>query len=52
MQGINPLQIIGMIKNGQNPQTLMMSLLEKNMGGTPMGDNLIKMARGGPNRGH
>ena len=47
MQGINPLQIIGMIKNGQNPQSLMMSLLEKNMGGTPMGDNLIKMARGG-----
>ena len=47
MQGINPLQIIGMIKNGQNPQSLMMSLLEKNMGGTPMGDKLIKMARGG-----
>ena len=47
MQGINPLQIIGMIKNGQNPQSLMISLLEKNMSGTPMGDNLIKMARGG-----
>lgn len=47
MPQINPMQIIGMIKGGQNPQTLIMSLLEQNMGGTPMGDNLIKMARNG-----
>nr|DAG21762.1 MAG TPA: hypothetical protein [Caudoviricetes sp.] len=36
-----------MIKQGQNPQQLMLSLLENNMGGTPMGNNLLNMARNG-----
>lgn len=47
MTGMNPMQIITMIKNGQNPQQLVLSMLENQMGGTPMGDNLLTMARNG-----
>ena len=47
MTGMNPMQIIAMIKNGQNPQHLVLSMLENQMGGTPMGDNLLTMARNG-----
>lgn len=47
MTEMNPMQIIAMIKNGQNPQQLVLSMLENQMGGTPMGDNLLTMARNG-----
>lgn len=47
MTGMNPMQIIAMIKNGQNPQQLVLSMLENQMGGTLMGDNLLTMARNG-----
>lgn len=47
MTRMNPMQIIAMIKNGQNPQQLVLSMLENQMGGTPMGDNLLTMARNG-----
>ena len=47
MTGMNPMQIIAMIKNGQNPQQLVLSMLENQMGGTPMGANLLAMARNG-----
>lgn len=46
---VNPVQLVQMIKNGQNPQQLMISILENRMSGTPMGDNLIRLAR--ENRG-
>lgn len=46
-QSMNPMQIIAMIKNGQNPQQLVLSMLENQMGGTPMGNNLLQMARNG-----
>lgn len=35
-----------MIKNGYNPQQLMLSILE-GQAGTPMGANLLKLAREG-----
>lgn len=44
---VNPMQLIAMIRRGQNPQQLMMSILEQQMKGTPMGDNLINLARNG-----
>lgn len=44
---VNPMQLIAMIRGGQNPQQLMMSILEGQMKGTPMGDNLINLARNG-----
>ena len=36
---------MSMVKSGHNPEQLMISLLEQRMKGTPMGDNLIKLAK-------
>ena len=47
MYDFNPMQLIAMIRNGYNPQQLMMNMLQTRMGGTPMGDNLLKLAREG-----
>ena len=41
----NPMEIISAIKNGQNPQQVLMSVLEGSMGQTPMGKNLIELAK-------
>lgn len=43
---VNPAQIVQMIKGGQNPQQLMLSFLEGNLGSTPMGANLLTLAKG------
>lgn len=40
-------QMIQMIRRGYNPQQLLLSMMENNMGGTPFGDNLINLARQG-----
>ena len=45
MTQIDPMQLIQQIKNGQNPQQLMLSVLENQMKGTPMGTNLLNLAR-------
>ena len=42
---VNPNQLIQMIKSGKNPQQLLMSVMESQMKGTPMGDHLIMLAR-------
>lgn len=42
---MNP--IIQMIKNGGNPEQIMLAMLEQQMGQTPMGQNLIQLARQG-----
>lgn len=43
----NPMQILQMIRKGGNPQQIMLSLMEQQMSGTPMGDNLIQLAKNG-----
>lgn len=43
---VNPMQFISMIKNGQNPQQLMMNFLEGQASNNPMGANLLKLAKG------
>lgn len=43
---VNPMQLIQMIKNGANPQQLMMNILESQMANTPMGQNLLTLAKG------
>ena len=45
MLQINPMQLIMMIKNGQNPQQLLMNVLENQMQDTPLGANLLNLAR-------
>ena len=42
---VNPMQLIQMIKQGQNPQQLLMSILEGQMQNTPMGANLLQLAK-------
>ena len=43
---VNPMQLIQMIKNGSNPQQLMLSVLEGQVSNTPMGQNLLTLAKG------
>lgn len=38
---------MNMIKQGYNPEQMMLGVLEQRMKGTPMGDNLINLARAG-----
>jgi hypothetical protein len=44
---VNPMFLVQAIKQGQNPQQLMLNILENNMSGTPLGDNLIDLAKKG-----
>lgn len=44
----NPaVQIIQRIKSGENPQQLMLAFLENNMQSTPIGANLLNLAKRG-----
>lgn len=43
---MNPMEIIQMIRNGQNPQQITMNILESRLGNTPMGANLLTLAKG------
>ena len=47
MQNFNPNILIQMIRNGSNPQQLMLSVLQSRLQGTPLGDNLITAAKNG-----
>ena len=44
---VDPMLLVQAIKNGQNPQQLMLNILENNMSSTPMGANLYELARQG-----
>ena len=46
MYPVNPIQLVQMIRNGQNPQQLMLSILA-GQAGTPIGANLLKLAQNG-----
>ena len=47
MYNVNPMELIAMIKQGYNPQQLLMNVLQTSMRGTPMGDNLINLVQQG-----
>lgn len=47
MPNINPMQLLAMIKNGRNPQQLMMSFLENNMANNPIGANMLNLIKSG-----
>ena len=48
MQQINnPLQFMQAVQSGQNPQQLIMQLLQQRLGNTPMGKNLLQFAQQG-----
>lgn len=42
---MNPMEIIQMIKGGQNPEQIAMNLIMMRMGNTPMGKNLMDLAK-------
>lgn len=42
---------MGMLRQGYNPEQMMLSVLETRMKGSPMGENLIRMARSGNRSG-
>ena len=44
---VDPNKLIQMIKQGKNPQQLMLSVLEGQAAGTPLGDNLLYLAKNG-----
>ena len=44
-QQFNPMQVIMAMKNGQNPQQIVMNMLQERMSQTPIGQNLIALAQ-------
>lgn len=48
---MNPMQIIQNIRNGQNPQQTTMRLLQEQIGNTPIGQNLLRMAQNNDGKG-
>ena len=44
---MNPMQFMQMIRGGMNPQQLAMNLIQQNIGNTPMGQNLLNLAKNG-----
>lgn len=48
---VNPLQLIQLIKGGQNPQQLLMSIMQKQGNNNPILQNAIGMAQQGNSSG-
>ena len=44
---VNPMQLIQMIKGGQNPQQLMMNFLQQNNSNNPILQNVSNLAQNG-----
>ena len=47
MYNVNPDMLVQAIKNGQNPQQLLLNVLQNNMSYSPVGANLYELARTG-----
>lgn len=45
MLQVNPIDVMSMIRQGQNPQQIMLNLLEQEASSTPLGKNLIELAK-------
>lgn len=45
MLQVNPMELVQKIKQGQNPQQLILGILEGQMGNTPMGQNLMRLVK-------
>lgn len=42
---VNPIDILSKIRQGQNPQQIMLQILEQSASSTPLGKNLIELAK-------
>ena len=45
MYPVNPMMLIQMIRNGRNPEQLLMSILEGQAGSNPMAQNILSLAK-------
>ena len=45
MYPVNPMQVIQAIRSGQNPQQIMLNIVERQMANTPMGANLMQLIK-------
>lgn len=45
MMQLDPMKIIQLIRNGANPQQIMMKFLEDELQNTPLGVNLLDLAK-------
>lgn len=48
---MNPMQLIGMLRNGGNPQATVMNMLKQNAGQNPVLNNALNMAEKGDMKG-
>ena len=44
---VNPMQLIQLIKGGQNPQQLLMGILQQRAKGNPLYENLFNLSQQG-----
>ena len=49
MQINNPMALIQMFQKSQNPAQFVMQILESQMANTPVGQNLLQLAKSGDN---
>ena len=47
----NIMQLVQAIRGGQNPQQLVMNMLQQNMGNNPIGQNLLSLAKNNDGKG-
>lgn len=47
MMNVNPMTLIQMIKNGKNPQQLLMSILKNQSSNNPILNNAVNLAQKG-----
>ncbi len=45
------MQFMQMVRSGGNPQQMMMNMLQQQASGSPMGQNLLKMAQNNDGKG-
>lgn len=45
------MQFIQMMRNGNNPQEMIMNMLQQQAGNTPIGQNLLRMAQNNDGKG-
>lgn len=51
MQQINPIQFLSFVKNGQNPQKMMLNFLQQTVQSSPVGKNLYELAQANDTQG-
>lgn len=44
---VNPMQLIQLIKNGNNPQQLIMNIFQQQSGNNPILNNALQLAKNG-----